>query len=107
MLEARDGCLAAKTCCQKNWRHAAIIAGERMGPRACPCFLLAPRPPLAGGGGAGLEETVVSSCEVPAPGSWAPEAGPGFPGQEAGGGVAHGVSLGTRRMGSPHRDGVA
>ena len=27
--------------------------GERTGPRACPCFLLAPRPPLAGGGGQG------------------------------------------------------
>ena len=49
----------------------------------------------------GLEETVVSSCEVSAPGSWAPAAGPGLPGQEAGGGVAHGVSLGTRRGESP------
>ena len=49
-LEARDVCLAAKTCFQKNWRHAPIIAGEGTGPRACPCSLLAPSPPLAGGG---------------------------------------------------------
>lgn len=90
MLEARDVCLAAKTCFQKNWRHAPIIAGEGTGPRACPRSLLAPHHPLAGGGRA-RGKTMVSSWEGPTPGSWAPEASPGLPGQEAGGSVAHGA----------------
>lgn len=48
--------------------------------QACPCFLSGPSPLPCwrGVGMPRLEETVVSSCEVSPPGSWAPAAGPGL-----------------------------
>lgn len=61
--------------------------GQGPGPAPAPSWPLT-IPLLVG---AGLEETMVSSWEGPTPGSWAPEASPGLPGQEAGGSVAHGA----------------
>lgn len=104
MLEARDVCLAAKTCFQKNWRHAPIIAGEGTGPRACPRSLLAPHHPLAGGGRArgnhGQQLGGAHTWELGSRGK------PGIA-WTRGWGQRGSRCQGTRYMGSPHRDGMA
>lgn len=68
-----------------------------------------PHPPLAGGGCVGMPRARRDSGqqrEVSAPGSWAPAAGPGLSGQEAGAAWLTVCPWGPD-MGSPHRNGVA
>lgn len=105
MLEARDVCLAAKTVLKELETHSNHCQREDraqglpllpLGPSPSPCWrgVCAECP--------GLEETVVSSCEVSAPGSWAP-AGPELSGQEAGAAWLTVCPWGPDR--SPHRNG--